>query len=62
MNQERYKNILLVFPTIALLNENTESMKELISTLKLDYRIVNNVYSKMDENERHIFILTLKEH
>jgi hypothetical protein len=30
LNQERYKNVLLVFPTIALLNENTESIKELI--------------------------------
>ena len=58
LNRERYKNMLLVFPTIALLNENTESMKDLISKLKSDYRIVNNVYSGIDENERHIFILT----
>ncbi len=58
LNQERYKNILLVFPTIALLNENTESIKELIKVLKISYNIVNNVYSNINEDEKHIFILT----
>ena len=58
LNRDRYKNILLVFPTIALLNENTESIKDLINKLKSDYRIINNVYSGIDENNKHIFILT----
>lgn len=58
LNQDRYKNILLVFPTIALLNENTDSIKDLIRVLGSDYKIVNNVYSSIDETGRHIFILT----
>ncbi len=58
LNQMRYRNILLVFPTIALLNENTENMKDLIHALKADYKIVNNVYSSIDSAEKHIFILT----
>lgn len=57
-NMDRYKNILLVFPTIALLNENTENIKSLINGLKAEYKIVNNVYSNINNDERHIFILT----
>lgn len=36
LNRERYRNILLLFPTIALLNENTESVNQLIQELKLE--------------------------
>ena len=58
LNQNRYNNILLIFPTIALLNENTESMNNLISSLGVAYKIINNVYSGIDPREKHIFILT----
>ena len=58
LNRERYRNILLLFPTIALLNENTESVNQLIQELKLDYKIINNVYSGIEDTEKHIFILT----
>lgn len=58
MNRERYRNILLLFPTIALLNENTESVNQLIQELKLEYKIINNVYSGIEDTEKHIFILT----
>lgn len=58
LNQQRYNNILLVFPTIALLNENTYSIKKFINDLDLDYNIVNNVYSKVDVTSRNIYILT----
>ena len=58
LNQDRYQNILLVFPTIALLNENTDSIKDLIRVLGSNYKIVNNVYSSIDPNDKHIFILT----
>lgn len=58
LNQDRYKNILLVFPTIALLNENTENLKDLITSLKSEYKIVNNVYSNINKEDKHIFILT----
>lgn len=53
-----YKNILLVFPTIALLNENSMDLSEIITKLNLDYKIVNNVYSEISESDKHIFILT----
>lgn len=58
LNQDRYNNILLIFSTIALLNENTESMKNLINSLGATYNIINNVYSGINQNEKHIFILT----
>lgn len=58
LNQERYHNILLIFPTIALLNENNENIKKLIQALNLEYHVINNVYSGIDPAEKHIFILT----
>ena len=58
LNRERYKNILLLFPTIALLNENTDSINQLIQSIELEYRVINNVYSGIDDTEKHIFILT----
>lgn len=58
LNKERYKNILLLFPTIALLNENTDNINQLIQSLELGYKVVNNVYSGIDDEEKHIFILT----
>lgn len=54
LNRERYRNILLLFPTIALLNENTESVNQLIQELKLEYKIINNVYSGIEDTEKHI--------
>lgn len=58
MNKERYNNILLVFPTIALLNENTSNIYDLLKKFNLDYKIVNNVYTGIDQTSKHIFILT----
>lgn len=58
LNQNRYNNILLIFPTIALLNENTDNVKNMIKSLGSSYRIVNNVYSGIELTEKHIFILT----
>ena len=58
LNHERYHNILLIFPTIALLNENNENIKKLIQALNLEYHVINNVYSGIDPAEKHIFILT----
>ncbi len=58
LNKEKYHNILLVFPTIALLNETTANIYELIKKFKLDYKVVNNVYTGIDDTQKHIFILT----
>lgn len=58
MNKEKYINILMVFPTIALLNENSDNMYELISNFNLEYKVINNVYTNFDESSKHIFVLT----
>lgn len=58
LNRHRYNNLLLIFPTIALLNENTENMKKFIDDMDLDYNIVNNVYSTVDVTTKNIYILT----
>lgn len=58
LNKERYNNILLIFPTVALLNENTIVINELNKNLNLKYTIINNVYSPADEHGRNIYILT----
>lgn len=53
----QYNNILLIFPTIALLNENLEDIREFSERHNLDYKIINN--SKMDINhDKNIFVLT----
>lgn len=58
MNRERYRNILLVFPTIALLNENTANICELVKSFDLEYQVVNNIYTGIENAQKHIFILT----
>lgn len=58
MNRVRYRNILLLFPTIALLNENTDSINQLIRDLSMEYKVINNVYSGIEPEDKHIFILT----
>ena len=54
----RYKNMLLVFPTVALLNENTLVINDFVKRLNLDYSVINNVYANVSLNDRNIFILT----
>ncbi|MTI85536.1 MAG: DEAD/DEAH box helicase [Firmicutes bacterium] len=58
LNSERYRNILLIFPTVALLNENTANLQKFINDLDLEYNIINNVYSKVDLTAKNIYILT----
>lgn len=58
LNRNEYKNIMLLFPTIALLNENTDNINYLIQSLNLEYKVINNVYLDIDDMEKHIFILT----
>lgn len=58
LNRDRYKNILLIFPTVALLNENTANINKFVSDLQLDYNIINNVYSNVDTTSKNIYILT----
>ena len=43
VNRNRYKNILLVFPTVALLLENAGVMSWFVKKFNLDYRIIKTV-------------------
>lgn len=58
LKKDKYKNIVLVFPTVALLNENTNSIKDFIKYKNLNYNIINNIYSEINIIENNIFILT----
>lgn len=55
-NSNRYKKIVLIFPTIALLTENMESISEFVERHKLNYKVVNSFSD--DDSERVIYILT----
>ena len=58
LNQERYNNILLVFPTVALLLENARSMERFIKDHNLPYKIVKNVEAVEIENTKNSFVFT----
>lgn len=58
LNRDRYFNILLVFPTIALLRENVSDMKEFVRSKELDYAILNTVSDDIDIHAKNIFIFT----
>lgn len=55
-NSERYNKIVLIFPTIALLAENMDSISEFVERHKLNYKVVNS-FSDEDE-KRIIYVLT----
>ena len=57
-NRDRYDNILLVFPTVALLTENASEMDRLVKSKELDYQIIISVNNNIDPNGRNIFIYT----
>ena len=58
LNKDRYKNILLVFPTVALLLENARMMSSFVSLNNLDYHIIKNVDSVVDDESNKIFVFT----
>lgn len=57
-NKERYKNILLVFPTVALLLENAGVMSWFVKKHYLNYRIIKTVDSVCTDDENNIFVFT----
>lgn len=57
-NRDRYKNILLVFPTVALLLENAGVMSWFVKKNNLDYRIIKTVDSACEEDGNKIFVFT----
>lgn len=58
LNKERYNNILLVFPTVALLLENARMMSSFVADNHLDYQIIKTVDSFVDDETKKIFVFT----
>lgn len=58
LNREKYKTILLVFPTVALLQENARSMARFVQENNLNYRIVKNVDTDLRIDDNNIFVFT----
>lgn len=58
LNKDRYKNILLVFPTVALLLENAQEMTWFVKQHHLDYKIVKTVDDISDDDRPTIYVFT----
>lgn len=58
LNRDRYKNILLVFPTVALLLENAGVMAWFVKKHNLNYRIVKTVDDSCAYDGNIIFVFT----
>ncbi len=58
LNYGRYKTVLLVFPTIALLQENAVEMLNFVKEKELDYNVIKSVDSEINFEERNIFVFT----
>ena len=58
LNRDRYKNILLVFPTVALLLENAGIMSWFVQKFNLDYRIIKTVDDACADDGNKIFVFT----
>lgn len=57
-NADEYENVMIILPTIALLNENVNKYQTLIKLGKLDYNIVSTNYEDLDLSARNLFIFT----
>lgn len=58
LNRERYKNILLVFPTVALLQENAREMERFAQRLGLPHKIVKSLDSVVTIDNPTIYVFT----
>ena len=58
LNRERYNNVLLVFPTVALLRENALNMEYLNKEKEMGYNVIKSIDSEIDSQERNIFVFT----
>ena len=57
-HNDKYNNIVIVLPTVALLIEVTEDIEEFNTRYDLGYSLYNSVYKDLELTERNIFILT----
>ncbi|WP_073075900.1 helicase-related protein [Sporobacter termitidis] len=58
LNYEKYQNVLLVFPTVALLQENATEMNMFVKEKELEYKVIKSVDSEIDLTGRNIFVFT----
>lgn len=57
-NAQEYENVMIILPTIALLNENVNKYQALVKSGKLNYNIVSTNYEDLDLSSRNLFIFT----
>lgn len=58
LNRERYNNVLLVFPTVALLRENALNMEELNRNKQMGYNVIKSVDGEISSQGKNIFVFT----
>ena len=58
LNHKKYRNVLLVFPTVALLRENASNMEKLNHECEMVYHVIKSIDSEIDVNGRNIFVFT----
>lgn len=58
LNKERYSTILLVFPTVALLQENAVEMIRFRKEMGLNFEIIKSVDGEINFNNKNIFVFT----
>lgn len=58
LNQNTYTNILLVFPTVALLRENAINMEELNREKEMGYNVIKSIDGEIDSKGKNIFVFT----
>lgn len=58
LNKERYNNILLVFPTVALLIENARELERFVSEYGMEYKVIKTIDSVDAASQKNIFVFT----
>lgn len=58
LNKERYNNILLVFPTVALLVENARELEKFVSEYGMEYNVIKTIDSVDAASQKNIFVFT----
>lgn len=58
INYERYSNIIIVLPTVALLMEVSQDLRSFFKDKKMTYSVYTSVYRDLELTEKNVFILT----
>lgn len=57
-NYDRYSNIVIVLPTVALLMEVSQDLRAFFKEKQMTYSIYTSVYRDLELTEKNVFILT----